>query len=56
MSTIIDPLGEIAADHLKPIKKFGKLQSDSGSSIVGHWQKPSASYLEEKDGNLAVRL
>lgn len=52
MSTIIDPLGEIGADYLKPIKKFGKLQSDSGSGVVGHWQKPSASYLEEKGWEL----
>lgn len=52
MSTIIDPLGEIAADHLKPIKKFGNLRSDSGSSIVGHWQKPKASYLEEQGWEL----
>ena len=52
MSTIIDPLGAIAADHMKPIKKFGNLRSDSGSSIVGHWQKPKASYLEEQGWEL----
>lgn len=41
-----DPLGALSADQLKEMKKWGTI-GDMGSSVDGHWQKPTDRELRK---------